>query len=94
MSTGPLIVLAILLAIDWRQTITICRTPGRREVWIEKIIGVYPKEHRVHQWFGACAVAAGLAAYAFPWWVLIAPIAVETAAVINNYRAGIKPAGL
>ena len=94
MNYAPLAILLVLLAIDWRQTVTICRTPGRREVWIEKIIGVYPKEHRVHLWFGACAGAAVLAYVFLPWWVLLPFIAVETGAVMNNYRVGIKPAGL
>mgnify|MGYP006921303597 CR=1 FL=1 len=108
MTLAPLVILLVLLAIDWRQTITICRTPSKREVWIEKIIGTYPKEHRVHLWFGACAGAA--VAFALfplqrlPWlgWlpdgaqtvVLLLAAVGETAAVVRNYRLGIKPAGL
>lgn len=97
MTIAPLVILLVLLAIDWRQTITICRTPGKREVWIEKIIGTYPKEHRVHLWFGACAGAA--IAFALmapePWpWALALFAVGEAAAVVRNFRKGIKPASL
>ena len=84
-----LAILLVLLAIDWRQTITISRTPGRREVWIEKIIGTYPKEHRVHMWFGACAGAA--IAFALlapePWpWALALFAVGEAAAVVRDHQ--------
>lgn len=87
-------ILLVLLAIDWRQTITISRTPGRREVWIDWIIGAHPPAHRVHQWFAACMVAAMLAYVLLPWWVLVPFIVGEIAAVVNNFRKGIEPAGL
>lgn len=87
----------VLLAVDWLQTITICRMPGKREVWIEKIIGEHPKERRVHYWFAACAAA--LVAYAVlapsPWQLgLLLPILAQVAAVVRNHRLGIRPASI
>jgi hypothetical protein len=92
---APLVVaLAVLLVIDWRQTLVIARNPL---LWYERnpLLGKHPSPTKVHAYFAAsCAFLAG-AVYLLPQdcaLVIVAVAAVcEVVCVANNYRHGIKP---
>lgn len=93
--TGALIViLALLMVLDWLQTLTIARNP---HLWWERnpFLGRHPSVHRVHTHFAL--TGAGLALLV---WLLPEPFAVpllacmlvaEAICVINNHRLGIRP---
>ncbi len=91
-----LVALAILLAIDWLQTLTIARNPGRwRE--LNPLLGEHPSVARVNAWFAFVALLA--AAFCWRMWDLPQVIAcaaaalavAEGACVVNNFRKGIRP---
>ena len=89
-----LIILAfVLLAIDWRQTLTIAKNPDK---WHEKnpILGEHPSVTEVNIYFAACAVLTAGGIYLLPeLWVAIGLAvlcAVEAWAVVNNHRIGIR----
>ena len=104
-----LIAAMVLLAVDWLQTVTIARTPGR---WFERnpVIRWWMRravEHLrlpevgVHVHFALSAVLTVVGAVVIAWWWpahLIGWaalwVAVEGWMVRNNYRFGIKPASL
>ena len=82
----------VLLAIDWRQTITIAKNPDK---WHETnpILGLHPSSKRVNVYFVICFALVALGVYVLPeLWVtvgLTVLIVVEVWAVVNNFRLGI-----
>ena len=92
--TYILAALALLLVIDWRQTLTIARNPQR---WYERnpILGEHPSAGRVHAWFALVSIATALAAYLLPDLIVLAlsllGIVIEGLCVANNWRLGIRP---
>ena len=90
-----LVVLAsVLLAIDWRQTITIAKNPDK---WHEKnpILGEHPTTMRVNIYFAVCAICVAIGIYFLPQtWAIVGLgvlCVVEIYAVFNNFRIGIYP---
>jgi hypothetical protein len=88
--------LALLLLIDWRQTLVIFTSNGRwGELnpvlrWLFLRFGLAG----VHAWFAcACVVTAAALYFIAPWRVEIAVVlvAAELACVILNFRHGIRP---
>jgi hypothetical protein len=89
-------VLAILLLIDWRQTLVIFTSNGRwGELnpvlrWLFRRFGL----PGVHGWFALACIVIGAALYfVAPWRADIAVVvgAAELACVIVNFRHGIRP---
>jgi membrane protein implicated in regulation of membrane protease activity len=89
-------VLAILLLIDWRQTLVIFTSNGRwGELnpvlrWLFRRFGL----PGVHAWFALACIVIGAALYFIaPWRVEVAVVfgAAELACVILNFRHGIRP---
>ena len=104
-----LIVALVLLAVDWLQTVTIARNPGR---WFERnpvirwwmrlaVDRLHLPEVGVHVHFALSAWLIVSVAAVIAWWRPVHLIgwaalwvAVEGWMVRNNYRLGIKPASL
>ena len=92
--TYILAALALLLVIDWRQTLTIARNPWR---WYERnpILGKHPSTGRVHVWFALVSIAIAVAAHLLPDLIVLAlallGIVIEGLCVANNWRLGIRP---
>jgi hypothetical protein len=93
-----LAIAALLLVLDWRQTLRIAQPGGWYErnpaiAWLIKRFGAAG----VQFWFTLCAVL--FAAFAYRMWDEPATVAwaagiaaaIELACVINNLRLGIKP---
>jgi hypothetical protein len=104
-----LIVALVLLAVDWLQTVTIARNPGR---WFERnpvilwwmrlaVDRLHLPEVGVHVHFALSAVLIVGMACVIAWlwprhligWAVLW-VAVEGWMVRNNYRLGIKPASI
>lgn len=90
--TYALLLLAVLLVIDWRQTLVIARNP---EKWheVNPILGEHPSPARVHCWFALCLLLVASGYFAPP--VYAVPVAViwafaEAACVFNNIELGIS----
>lgn len=84
----------ILLAIDWRQTLRIAREPERfSEAW-NLVLPEHPSVAQVHLYFAAVAILFALALWYAPQLRVpfgLLGVIVEAAAVVNNFRKGIKP---
>lgn len=87
------ILLAVLLAIDWAQTLTIARTPQK---WheINPLLGPHPSVPRVHAWFVLVFCAVGAALLLLEGKVLlvllITACVCEIVCVVNNFDLGIE----
>jgi Na+/melibiose symporter-like transporter len=94
--TALYVILAVLLLIDWRQSLVIARPGGWQETWnpVLRWLGDRFGARGVHFWFAVVAVGLALAMWWLPEWavaIAIAAIGVEVAATVNNWRLGIKP---
>lgn len=88
-------ILAVLLLIDWRQTLVIAqpgdwyeRNPPLR--WLIERFGAAG----VHAWFSLAFVLIVLALWLVPGWrieITVVLCTAELACVLNNFRLGIKP---
>lgn len=102
-----LIVALVLLAVDWRQTVTIARNPARwyernplLRWWMRRAVDrLHLPEAGVHVHFALSAWLIVSVAAVIAWWWPVHLIgwaalwvAVEGWMVRNNYRLGIKPA--
>lgn len=89
------IALAILLLIDWRQTLVIAQPGGWYErnpatKWLIERFGAAG----VHAWFSLACVLIALALWLVPDLRIEIAVVVCTAelvCVLNNYRLGIRP---
>lgn len=94
--TALYMVLAILLLIDWRQTLVVALPGGWFEKWnplLARLIDRFGAAG-VHAWFALVCVAAAIALYLVPEYRLVmvlTGIAIELAATVNNFSLGIKP---
>lgn len=94
--TALYIALAVLLLIDWRQTLVIAQPGGWEEAWNQVLHWLITKlgPPAVHFWFALVAVAIAAACWHWPLWALWiagACCVIEAAAVINNWSLGITP---
>lgn len=89
---------ATTLFLDYRQTLTIAKNPGKfHEDW-NPILKEHPTVQDVHQYFAGIAVAVSVLLATIHEYrpELFVPLAImmtifEGVCVINNYLNGIKP---
>jgi hypothetical protein len=90
------VLLALLLVVDWRQSLVIALPGGWRETWnpVLRWLGDRFGAPGVHFWFALVALALGAALYLVAAWrleVLVVAIAIELAATMNNFYNGVQP---
>lgn len=94
MTNAILILAAVLLLIDWAQTLRIAREPERyREAW-NVVLPEHPSVMQVHVWLAFVALLAGVALWLLPWvWLPLGLVGcvIEGACVVNNFSKGLKP---
>ena len=95
-TTALIVALAVLLVIDWRQTLVIAQPGGWYERWnpITRWLIAHLGAAGVHLWFVVACTALAAALYLLPDWrreIAAFWVFVELAATGNNYWVGIRP---
>ena len=81
-----------ILALDYKQTLTIVNDPSKYEEY-NPLLGKHPSQRKVEIYFASCAIIHPIISYYLPpqyrkWWQYIT-IGVEAGAIGNSLRAGI-----